>query len=179
MLPATLTTERLTLRPPRLDDAEALFERYASDPEVTRFMTWPTHRSVEETIAFLKGKWEPKSSKSLWAICVDGDEAPSGMISAIHEGHTRTLGYALAKDQWGRGVMTEAARLVVAACWRDPSVWRVDAHTHVDNLASQRVLEKAGFRREGVLRRAFKIARCGDTPQDAVLYVQVRDDLPT
>ena len=177
MLVKTLTTDRLVLRPPRLEDAEALFQRYAGDPEVTRFLTWPTHQSIEETIAFLRGKWSPESPKSRWVICVDGDEAPSGMISAIHDGHTRTLGYALSKALWGQGVMTEATRLVVEHLWRDPTVWRIEADTHPDNVGSQRVLEKAGFRREGVLRRAVKIARYGDTPQDAVIYSQVRDDL--
>ncbi|QDT70129.1 ribosomal-protein-S5-alanine N-acetyltransferase [Planctomycetes bacterium MalM25] len=173
----TLTTDRLVLRPPCLEDAEALFERYAGDPGVTHFLTWPTHQSIEETIAFLRSKWSPESPKSRWVLCVDGDEAPSGMISAIHDGHTRTLGYALSKTLWGQGVMTEATRLVAEHLWRDPTVWRIDAHTHVDNVGSQRVLEKAGFRREGVLRRAFKIARCGDIPQDAVMYSQTRDDL--
>lgn len=177
MFPKTLTTDRLVLRRPRLEDAEALFERYTSDPEVTHFLTWPTHRSIDETIAFLRSKWSPTDPKSRWAICIDGDEAPSGMISAIHDGSTRTLGYALGKNQWGRGVMTEATRLVVDALWQDPAVWRIEAHTHVDNVSSQRVLEKAGFQREGVLRRAFKIARCRDTPQDAVMYSQIRDDL--
>lgn len=171
-----LTSDRLLLRPPRAEDADAIFERYAADPEVVHNLRWATHRDADETRAFLS---DPKAEKSLerWVICLDGDPLPSGMISSSRGGPTRELGFVLSRDRWGQGVMTEATRLVLASLWTRPKVWRVQAHAHVENLGSQRVLEKAGLRREGVLRRAMRIARTGDTPQDAVLFAQVRDDL--
>lgn len=174
MFPATLTTDRLLLRPPTLEDAPAIFERYASDPEVTHFLRWLPHQSVEETRTFLETAPDGMTS---WAICVDGDEAPCGMISAIDQGSTQEVGFVLSRGAWGRGIMTEAARRVVDELLKSPAVWRVSAHAHVENVASQRVLEKAGLRREGLLRRAFKIARTGDTPQDGYLFARVRDDL--
>lgn len=179
MFPTTPTTDRLLLRPPRVEDADAMFQRYTSDPAVTHFLTWHAHKTVSETIEFLNGKWSLNavSPKCRWVICVDGDEAPCGMISAARDDHSFELGYALSREQWGRGVMTEATKLVTATLLQDPTVWRVAAHTHVENIGSQRVLEKAHFQREGLLRRAFKIARTGDTPQDAYLYARVRDDL--
>jgi ribosomal-protein-alanine N-acetyltransferase len=179
MITTTLTTERLLLRPPRLEDAVAMFQRYTCDPEVTHFLTWSAHESVAQTIEFLEGKWSLNAvpPKCRWVICVDGDEAPCGMISAARNDHAFELGYALSREQWGRGVMTEATKLVTSALLLDPTVWRVVAHTHIDNVGSQRVLEKAGFRREGLIRRALKIARTGDTPQDGYLYACVRDDL--
>ena len=179
MFPTTLATERLLLRPPRLEDADAMFQRYTNDPAVTHFLTWKAHESVAQTIEFIEGKWSLNAvpPKCRWVICVAGDEAPCGMISAARDDHSFELGYALSRHQWGRGVMTEATKLVTAALLQDSSVWRVAAHTHVENVGSQRVLEKAGFQREGLLRRAFKIARTGDTPQDAYLYARVRDDV--
>lgn len=169
----TLTTDRLVLRPQRPDDAPAIFERWATDAEVTHYLTWAPHRSVDDTAKFLA----TSKNESRWCLCVKEDKAPIGMITAFHHGHYKTLGYVLARSFWGRGLMSEATRSLALSLWENPATWRIDAHTHVENVGSQRVLEKAGFQREGVLRRAFKIARCGDTPQDAVMYSQVRDDL--
>lgn len=179
MPPTTLTTERLVLRPPELEDARALFDRYTSDPNVSRFLTWPTHESIDETIAFLQGRWSlaRPGCKPRWVICAEGDPAPCGMLSAAGDGHARELGYGLGSAYWGRGIMPEAVQCVATALLQDPEVWRVSAHAHRENIGSQRVLEKAGFQREGILRRAFKIDRTGETPQDAVIYAIVRDDL--
>ena len=175
MFPPILTTRRLTLRPRQAEDAAAIFERYAADPEVTRFMSWPTHASLDDTHRFLAMAPEPGDTH--WAICVAGDPLPSGTISAFVRGHAVEIGYVLARSHWGQGLMTEAAQAVIDLAWKEPAVWRVHAHAHVDNAASQRVLEKCGLRREGVARRAMTLPAFGDTPQDAVMYSQVRDDL--
>jgi [ribosomal protein S5]-alanine N-acetyltransferase len=179
MFATTLTTERLVLRPPRVEDAAANFERYTSDPEVTRYMSWKTNTAVDESAAFLRSITDPESppSDQHWAICFEGDPLPCGMITVFGSGQLVALGYVLRRSLWGQGVMPEAVRAVAAEVWRDERTWRLQALAHVDNVASQRVMEKCGLRREGVLRRRFVMPQIGDEPQDCALYAQVRDDV--
>lgn len=179
MAATTLTTERLVLRPPNFEDAAAIFERYASDPEVTRYLAWKTHASIDDTLEFFHLILNPPAGNHdrHWAICFDGDPIPSGMITAFGAGRVVTLGYVLQRSLWGRGVMSEALRAVAAEVWRDQRTWRLQAYAHVDNIGSRRVMEKCGLRREGVLRRRFVMPQIGDEPQDCALYAQVRDDL--
>ena len=179
MFATTLTTERLVLRPPRVEDAPANFERYTSDPEVTRYLSWRTNTSVEESAEFLRSITDPEkpTGDQHWAICFEGDPNPCGMITTFGSGQQVTLGYVVQRDRWGLGIMPEAVRAVASAVWRDERTWRLQALAHVDNIASQRVMEKCGLRREGVLRRRFVMPQIGDEPQDCALYAQVRDNL--
>ncbi len=179
MFATTLTTERLVLRPPCVEDAGAIFERYASDPLVTRYLSWRTHQSVEETRAFLNQITNPPidNHDRQWVIGFEGDSLPCGMITVFGSGQLVGLGYVLQRSLWGRGVMPEALRAVAAEVWRDERTWRLQALAHVDNVGSQRVMEKCGLRREGVLRRQFVMPQISDEPQDCALYAQVRDDL--
>ena len=115
--PERVETERLVLRRPRADDAEAIFERYASDPEVTR--------------------------------------------------------YLLSRDAWGRGYATEALRTMVELA-RDAGVLRLYALCHTAHAASARVLDKAGFAREGTLRRYFVFPNLSPgEPLDVLCYARV------
>jgi RimJ/RimL family protein N-acetyltransferase len=179
MFPATLTTERLVLRPPRVEDAPNNFQRYTNDPEVTRYLAWKTNTSVEESAEYLRKITDPESNSidQHWAICFEGDPNPCGMITTFGAGQQVTLGYVLQRSLWGRGIMPEAVHAVAAEVWRDERTWRLQAHAHVDNVASQRVMVKCGLRFEGVLRRRFVTPQISGEPQDCRLYAQVRDDL--
>ena len=111
MFPPTLTTERLVLRPPRLEDADALFERYARDAEATRYLSWKTHESVDEMREFLSEELakEGKQRDTHWVICRAGEDDPWGMATAFAaSGRLVALGYVLARSLWGQGLMTEA-----------------------------------------------------------------------
>ena len=112
MFAATLTTERLVLRPPRVEDAPANFERYTSDPEATRYLSWRTNNSVEEAVQFLRSITDPESASGdrHWAICFEGDSDPCGMVTVFGAGPIVGLGYVLQRSLWGRGMMTEALR---------------------------------------------------------------------
>ncbi len=179
MFATTLTTNRLTLRPLQISDAESIFDRYASDPEVTRFLSWPTHTSLEETRSFLENP--PKPTKGFtevrWALCLHDDPLPWGMITAWIRDSQVDLGYCLARPLWGQGIMTEATRAIMKEAWRQESVWRVSASCHPENKGSARIMEKCGMRLEGTLRRRSVLPQMGSEPQDALLYAQVRDDL--
>jgi [ribosomal protein S5]-alanine N-acetyltransferase len=149
-----LLTDRLVLRKPERRDAEAIFARYASDPDVTRYLSFPTHRSLDDTLSFLAysdGQWQRWPAGPL-LIESRADGLLLGGTGLQFETPLRAVtGYLFAKDAWGRGYATESLLAVVQLAV-SLGVRRLHAHCHTDHLASVRVLEKGGFEREGVLR---------------------------
>jgi len=144
---STLETPRLLFRPPRPEDAAAIFARYASDPRVTRFMAWPTHHSLDDTrgfIAFAETQWAHWPAGSL-QIFRRSDGRLLGGTGLDFETPTRAeTGYVLAVDAWGRGYATEALGAMIGLA-RKLGVRELTAGCHPDHHASIRVLEKRGF----------------------------------
>lgn len=174
--PQIIRTERLVLRRPRLDDAPAVFEEYASDPDVTRYMIWPTHTSVQDAQQFLPlcdVGWSSGREFS-WAITVAPSDRAVGMIGLRPNEFKADLGYVLARRLWGQGIMPEAAGAVLQLAFRDPLIWRVWATCDVDNRASARVLEKIGMTYEGTLRRNIIHPNLSLEPRDSLVYSRVR-----
>lgn len=152
--PQELTTSRLVLRRPRSADAVSIFERFAADPEVTRFLSWPRHRSVDDSLEFVHCSdeiWSAAPAGPYLVLDADGELLGSTGLDVETPSRAAT-GYVLARVAWGRGYATEVAGAMVAlaAALR---VTRLYALCHVENHASARVLAKAGFACEGVLRR--------------------------
>ena len=108
----TLETERLRLRPFRTDDAEAMFSRWASDDEVTKYLTWPTHTDVEQTRALL-ARWveeykKPERLNFAIELKEEGDRLIGGIDVVKYLEGVPVIGYNLSRAYWGRGIMTEA-----------------------------------------------------------------------
>ncbi len=145
--PESLSTERLTLRRPRPADAEVIFRRYASDPRVTRFMAWPTHRSLADTegfLAFSDAGWE-RWGAAAYLIIRSEDSLLLGGTGLDFESPVRAeTGYVLAHDAWGRGYATEAL-LAMVALGESLGVQELTAGCHPENARSVHVLEKGGF----------------------------------
>ncbi len=174
--PPVLVTPRLRLRPADAGDAPAIFEGYAQDPEVTRYLVWRPHRSIEETHAYLARCAEGWASETeyTWALVPREGGPLLGMIACRPNGHRADLGYVLARAHWGRGYMTEAVRAVVAWALGRPECHRVWAVCDVENGASARVMEKAGLEREGILRRWLIHPNRAAEPRDCLVYARVR-----
>jgi ribosomal-protein-alanine N-acetyltransferase len=153
--PSELETARLRLWRPRLEEAHQVFDRYASDPDVCRFMSWPRHTSVEDTRAFLgfsQAEWERwPAGPFLMEGRADGRLVGSTGLSFETPWRAAT-GYALARDCWGRGYASEALGAMVELA-QGLGVKRLYALCHPEHRASRRVLERCGFEREGLLRR--------------------------
>lgn len=152
--PKVLETDRLLLRKPKATDAEAIFERYAGDPIVGRYLAWPTHNSIEETRAFLEFcdlEWERSPAGAYLIFARDGENLLGSTGFAFELPHRASTGYVLAADAWGYGYATEAVTAI-----RDLAptlgVERLYAACHPDHSPSRRVLEKAEFELEGTLR---------------------------
>ena len=174
--PSEFETERLRLRPPRIEDAPAIFHGYAQDSEVSRFLVWSPHRRIVETEEFLArciAKWVDESAFP-WALIKKDDDELIGMIELRIEGPRANIGYVLRRSAWGHGYASEAAKLIVEWAINQDSIYRVWAVCDAENKASARVLEKAGMQREGVLRRWMVHPNLGDQPRDSYCYARMK-----
>lgn len=174
--PDIFETSRLRLRPPRVDDAQALFDAYASDPEGSRFTTWQRHQDIGETEAFLEAAVDgwADGTDFTWVI-ESGEGGELFGAASLHPGeHGVSLGYVLGRRWWRKGLATEAATKLVEWALAQPEVFRVWAITDRDNVASARVLEKSGMQREGLLRRWIVHPNISPEPRDAWVYSRVR-----
>ena len=164
-----LTGERATLRAPRLDDAEVLFERIASDPEVTRYLSWSPHPDVAETRRVITELFNVGDEKT-WLIELR-DGGPVGLCGWRRpQGYSVELGYCLGRRWWRQRIMSEVLPLLLDEAHRDPSVYRVYAYCHVDNIGSARVLERSGLTLEGRLVRYGVFPNISAEPQDCLMF---------
>ena len=172
MFPDTVETLRLHLRRPLPTDAERIFQTYAQDREVTRYLEWVPHTSVETTkkfIAFCQERWT-NSVAFPYVITRKEDRELLGMIEVRPNRHRANFGYVLARSYWGNGFMPEAIAAVVKIALNPPTIYRMEATCDVDNKASIRALEKSGFSREGLLRRCTIHPNISSEPRDSLLY---------
>jgi RimJ/RimL family protein N-acetyltransferase len=92
----------------------------------------------------------------------------------IDGGHRVSVGYVLARSEWGQGYVPEALAAVIDVLWTRPEIYRIFAVCDVDNPASARVMEKVGMQREGRLARFIVHPNVSDEPRDAYLYAITR-----
>lgn len=170
--PDTLETVRLRLRAPRLEDAKTIFDSYAQDPDVTRYLTWLPHQSIDTTEKFMVDCMEHwgKASAFPYVITRRSDDRLLGMIDLRPDPHGANMGYVLAKEYWRQGIMTEAARCLINYALFQPEIYRIQAYCDVDNVASARTLEKVGMLREGTLRRYIIHPAVSREPRDCFMY---------
>jgi RimJ/RimL family protein N-acetyltransferase len=167
-----LAGPRVILRPPRLDDAESLFDRIASDAEVTRYLSWMPHPDVDETRRVISDLFSVGDERT-WLIEIRDTAEVIGLCGWRRlVPHAAELGYCLARAWWGRKLMSEVLPMLLGELERDPTVFRVWAVCHVDNTASARLLERAGLALEGRLARYGLFPNLSDEPQDTLLYAR-------
>ena len=155
--PPTLETDRLILRKMTPGDAEAIFS-YASDPEVTRYVVWDTHRTIEDSRAFLNltVRGYESGADPTWGIVYKGDHSFIGTcgFAILEPEHARAeIGYVISKEYRGRGLATEAVRAMISFGFREMDLNRIEAQCIAENTASARVMQKAGMTHEGTLRQ--------------------------
>ena len=170
-----LTGERVLLRAPALEDAEELFTSVASDPEVTRYMSWTAHPDVAETRQVINGVFnigDPQRS----ADPVTSPNNQRGIVGACGfrptQVHSMDFGYYLGRQWWGRRLMGEVVDLLIAEMESDPKVYRISAICHVDNTRSARVLQRAGLAFEGRMVRHTVFPNISSEPQDVLQFAK-------
>ena len=151
---AILTTSRLTVRPWTLADEDAAWAIYG-DPEVMRFVSDGTpHADREQTRAWLRRREDMTAAGGplgAWAVVerTSGSVIGTTLLMAFLETDDVEVGYQFRRSAWGHGYATEVARATVDYGFAVARLQRVVAVAYPENLASQRVLEKVGFRRQG------------------------------
>jgi len=170
-----LETARLRLRPPRIEDAHAVFESYPRDPAVSTYMPWSAHESLAETEDYLRGRIaaEGEGHRRYWLVTCAADDAVLGMIGLKFVDHHAEVGFVLARAAWNHGYMTEALQPILEFALAQPGMYRVWGYCDVENRASARVMEKVGMEREGLLRRYARFA-VSDEPRDVYMYAKTR-----
>jgi ribosomal-protein-alanine N-acetyltransferase len=176
MLPDSFETSRVRLRPVAVEDADAIFDAYAQDEEVVRYLTWRPHHSLSETQAYVERCiGTPPEVERTYMLVGREDHIVRGAFALRQRAsHRLDCGYLLARRWWRQGLMTEVLTEVTAWALRQGSVFRIGAVCDVDNVGSARVLEKAGFVREGLLRRWLLHPNISDEPRDCFSYARVR-----
>lgn len=155
----TIETERLILRRFTEDDAEDMYRNWASDPLVTRYMSWALHENVDITHRIISGwvKQYPSEEFYQWVITMKYGEDAYAAIGSIAlvpvniKDSSGVIGYALSRKYWGHGLMTEALGGVLGYLFDEVGFERLTAVHHIQNTASGRVMEKNGMKYTGFL----------------------------
>lgn len=152
--PGEITGKRLKLRPVQWSDLE-LVHQYASDPEVCRYVPWGPRKSLEQTEKYMQKCLERyekgEAEVADWSVERVTDGQFLGKVSLHHpDSDLVRLGIVLNKQFWNQGYGTEALQLLIRAAFEDYSFKKVTGYCNVDNMASARMMEKAGMEFRGV-----------------------------
>ena len=155
-----IETQRLLLRRFTIDDAAAMYENWAKDPEVTKFLTWAPHESVADSEAILS-EWIPlyeNPEHYHWAIALkENPENPIGSIGAVRydrDLNQAHIGYCIGRAWWNRGITSEALGALIEFFFERAGLNRVDSRHDPNNPNSGMVMEKCGMVCEGLLHQA-------------------------
>ena len=155
----TLETPRLILRPFTLEDAPAMYRNWASDPEVTKYLTWPTHPSVQVSQMVLSD-WVScyeKKDYYQWAIVLRETDEPIGSMAVVSQRDDvgkAEIGYCIGRRWWRQGITPEALSAVIRFLMDEVGMQRIEARHDPRNPASGAVMRKCGMTFEGTLRRS-------------------------
>lgn len=157
----TLETERLKLRKITLDDAQDVFN-YASEPDVSKFVPWEAHQSIEDSYHFINYilKQYEEAKLAPWAMEFKQNKKVIGTMDFVawFPRHFRAeIGFILSKEYWGMGLVVEAATKVIQFGFEKMELNKIEASCMVENVQSQRVLQKLGMKLEGISREKYFI----------------------
>lgn len=145
--PVVIATARMILRPPRVQDAPEYFDRLTSDATVTRYVGWPRHQVVADTLAFIRYSddvWAQDGMGPLLMFDADSRRLIGTTGLSAQPGGVAMTGYVLATDAWGQGLATEALSAMVRL-GAEQGLHSLVAGVHEAHAASIRVLRKCGF----------------------------------
>jgi len=175
-----IETNRLVLRPFTIADAEAMYDNWANDPEVTEHLTWLVHESLDVTRQILES-WVAQYDNLgyyQWAITLkeEGDEpiGTIGSVGKIESLKSIAVGYCIGKNWWRKGIISEALTALIKFFFEEAKVNQLSANHLPANPNSGKVLLKCGFKYKGIKHEATRTNR-GDIA-DSVEYEMVLED---
>lgn len=173
-----IETVRLILRPFVMEDAQAMFDNWASDPEVTKYLTWPAHTSVEISRMVMKDWVQSYENKEAyqWAIELKETGTLIGSVSVVRQDAelgSAEIGYCMGKAWWHQGIMSEAVAAVIEFLFTKVGFNRIEARHDPRNPHSGGVMKKCGMKYEGISRQSD---RNNQGICDAAHYAIARSD---
>ena len=171
-LPERLDSKRFYLERLRYEFAEEIFFAYASRSEATTYVSWATHKTIEDTRKYLRyaiNAWMLGTDYT-YAIRLYGSNRLVGSIGCLNDAGKVQFGYILSPVFWNQGYATEAARLMVHSLEKLPEVHRIWTFIDADNQASARVLVKCGLTEEARLLKWYRFVNQDNKPKDCLLF---------
>jgi [ribosomal protein S5]-alanine N-acetyltransferase len=172
-----LETERLILRRITLEDVEDMYS-YGSNEEVSKYVTWNTHRTLSDTkefVEFVLSQYEDKKVAP-WGIEYKENGKFIGTIDFVWwqpKHKSAEIGYVISQNYWGKGITTEAAKEIIKFGFEEMDLVRIQARCFVENIGSERVMEKTGMSFEGVSRKGMFVK---GKHQDLKMYSILKEE---
>lgn len=168
-----LKTERLILRREKLEDAEILYKFLGCDAEMSKYTGWNPYITLVSARKKIEEDIRNSENKDFYSWVIQFKDEIVGTIGAYdYEPQTNSIeiGYSIFRNAWGKGYATEALSEVIRYLFEEKSMNKVHAWSHRENIASQKVLEKVGMKREGIKKSSDEVAI------EQVIYGIARDD---
>ncbi len=172
----TLETERLILRRFTIEDAEDMYQNWANDPEVTKYLPWQAHKNVDVSKSVLADWIKQYSDPEYyqWAITLKSSNQPViGSIGAVGKNDDLQIvqiGYCIGRKWWHQGITSEALRAIINLFISEVGVNRVEAKHDPNNSNSGKVMLKCGMKYEGTMRQVHRNNQgIGDSAWYAIL----------
>ncbi|MDR1941243.1 MAG: GNAT family N-acetyltransferase [Endomicrobium sp.] len=146
----SINTKRLFLRRITIDDAQAMFNNWACNAEVTKYMRWKAHRDIETT-KFVINLWLKEYDSNdvyRWGIVYKENGELIGAIDVVSPDkvtQSAQIGYCLSKMYWNKGIMTESLKEVINYLFSKTDIKKTESWHHIDNQASGKVMLKSGM----------------------------------
>lgn len=173
MIPKDIQTNRLNLSYLRHENAEEIFFGYASKPEATRYVSWTTHRSIEDTRNFIRLSllgWSVGREYN-FVIRDRRENRFVGSFGMIHEEGIVQFGYIINPSQWGQGYATEVCCRMMSLLNALPGITRIWTIVDPENVRSIRVLKKSGLVEDERLRKKIRFVNQGNTIKECLTFV--------
>lgn len=176
----TLKTNRLILRKFNSDDYIKMYDNWASDEQVTKYVSFNPHKDYNETKQIIND-WikEYDHGSYNWVVELNDTHEIIGNISVIEmsmKHNNCEVGYVFGSKYWGNGYASESLSCVLKFLLNDCDFYLVEAKHHACNPASGRVMEKAGMKKDGVLRER-RFNKIKDGFDDLVVYSIIKSEL--
>jgi len=171
-LPERINLLRVALVKHTPQDAEEIFYSYASKEQVTEFLPWKTHESIDDTRAFLKIAIQTWKARTQFAYSVRMHDTGRliGACGCLHTDGVFQIGYVFSPSVWGQGYATDVCSGLVQAIRENPAVRKITSFVDVENIRSMKVLERVGFVKAERAPEYFLAINQGGKKRDAWIY---------
>lgn len=174
-----LETERLILRRFKLEDADGMYNNWATDPNCNKYVTWNLHESVEMTSKVIE-MWinEYEKNSYNWVVELKENNEIIGSITAVkfsEKDLNCEIGYCYGSKYWNNGYATEALKRVIDFFLNEVGLYLVEARHISGNPASGRVMQKSGMHQDAVLK-SRKMNKVTKELNDLIVYSICKDD---